>query len=150
MAILRYCPICGRVPTTDGRCPICCGSKLYTNRDEYYKENTRRAIAAENRRVTHEARKRKAAKVGQRVLAYAAFVLIFFNPYLTLAADRLALRQRGYIGYGGEVLVPIIVTIAAFLLFNVAHQLEGWLLSRDYDAKYEEKWRSWTDGNKRR
>lgn len=46
-------------------------------------------------------------------------LLVLACPYVTIAADRAAFAQRGYIAHGGEFLVPIFFFLAIFALKDV-------------------------------
>lgn len=49
--------------------------------------------------------------------------LFFFTPYIAIAADRYAFMERGYLAFGGEMVVPILCYMLMYALMAVDEEL---------------------------
>lgn len=66
-----------------------------------------------------------------RPLCLAIFLV---TPYVAMVCDRAAYVQRGYIAYGGEMFLPLIMYGVVFGLWHVGYTLSGKLPLMVYGA----------------
>lgn len=62
-------------------------------------------------------------KMLSTITRYLVVTLFFATPYISIAADRFACAQRGYMAIGGEVFIPLICYAGLFMLLEIDDKL---------------------------